>query len=450
MRLHRGTGPRRARGTLWAALCTLLVPALAWTAAFAQPAPSPETAPAAAAGAIPAAFFGMTYFERGDYPAPPVLMTGALGKGVGVTWPYLQHASICPTSPCAAFEWHATDLYAGMAASHGVEWFYAFDNVPRWAVSNTSGCGTYGEPADMCTNTATHLSDWTRYVTALVQRYDGTTGHGRIAIYELWNEPDNPEDWTDTTANLAALAVEAVRIIRANDAAKGIHTIIATPSGTAGFLAPFMSAYAAAGGSAADFDAVSLHAYYASAKCAGLPAPCAEAVLNDAAAFKAEMARLGLAGRPLFDTEGSFGSAEDYGALTGEEQVAFVARWHLLHWSGGVSRMMWYAADNGTWGTLCATTNPCTLNAAGAAYNQVYGWMVGAAMPAPCASSDTVWTCTLIDPAGAQTLAVWNTRGSSSYTVPSGYGHYKDLAGNTETIAGGTVGVGIQPILLTP
>jgi hypothetical protein len=294
-----------------------------------------------------------------------------------------------------------------------------------------------------------HLSDWTNYVTALVQRYDGTAGHGRILIYEMWNEPQNNQDWTDTTANLAVLAREAVRIIRANDVAKGIHTIITTPSGGASFLGSFMTAYLAAGGSASDFDAVSLHAYYAASNCRSLPVPCAEAIINDASSFKAQMASFGLSGKPIFNTEGSWGSS-NYDVLTSAQQVAFTARWYLLHWSSGISRMMWYAADNTVWGTLCATQRPCVLTPAGVAHNQVYSWMVGATMSTPCTANGTVWTCGLLTSAGIQTLAVWNTAGSSSYTIPSGYGHYKDLAGKMNTISGSTVTIGIQPILLTP
>ena len=79
--------------------------------------------------------------------------------------------------------------------------------------------------------------------------------------------------------------------------------------------------------------------------------------------------------------------------------------------------------------------------------------MVGSTMNQNCAlisGSTIVWTCGLKNSAGVQTQAVWNTSGYSSYTVPSGYAHYKDLAGNTTAISGSTVTIGIQPILLVP
>jgi hypothetical protein len=320
----------------------------------------------------------------------------------------------------------------------------------RWAVANTSTCGTNGNSSDTCTGMVAHLSDWDNYVTNLVQRYDGTTGHGRIAVYEIWNEPANPQDWTDTQTNLAILAREVVKIIRANDAAKHISppTQISTPSGPASYFGGFMNAYVAQGGSPSDFDSVSLHAYYAVSDCGGLPAPCAEAVANDASAFRSQMASHGLSGKPLIDTEGSWGSPADYGSLTSAQQVAFTGRWFLMHWSLGITRMMWYAMDNSQWGTFCSGGGaPCPLSAAGTAYNEVYSWMVGSTMNSACTPAGTIYTCGLALGDGTQALAVWNTAGNSVYSPAAQYVKYKDLAGNSTNVSGG-VTIGIQPILL--
>jgi len=121
----------------------------------------------------------------------------------------------------------------------------------------------------------------------------------------------------------------------------------------------------------------------------------------------------------------------------------------LLLWAKGVSRHNWYSWNESAWGTMC-TGSPCTANANATAYQQIYNWMVGSTMTSNCAASGTVWTCGLKNSSGVQTQAVWNTAGSSTYTVSTGYGHYKDLAGNSNTISGSTVTIGIQPILLVP
>jgi hypothetical protein len=403
-------------------------------------APAMVALTAPASNVTPKSLFGMTYLDLTNYPNPPIISTGSLAKAVAVSWDKVQPASACPSSPCKSFTWGQLDNYAASAAAHGVDWFYDFDDVPLWAAADLSMCSR-----DSCAGTVARISDWGNWVTNLVQRYDGTKGHGRILIYEMWNEPNRPSSWKDTVQNLAILAREAVKIIRANDQAKGIHTFIDTPSGGPSFLKSFMAAYTSLGGSVSDFDAVSFHAYHSSDVCYGLPVPCAEAVLNDIAAMRSAMASVGMSNLPLWNTEG--GSGTD--SITGAQKAAHVARWYLIHWSAGVSRMMWYAADNREWSTLCAYS-PCHPNAAGVAYSQVYSWMVGSSMNVPCAENGTVYTCGLLTPGNVQMQAVWNVAGSSTYTVPPGYAHYRDLAGHTNAISGGSVVIGIQPILLIP
>jgi hypothetical protein len=385
---------------------------------------------------IPMSLFGMTYFDVGhDWPNPPIISTGSEAKGVRVSWNDVQPDSACSSVPCGAFNWRSIDERAAAAAAHGVDYFYDFDVVPLWASVNHTGA------------TMANLTAWDTWVTALAQRYDGTTGHGRILIYELWNEPDRSSSWNDTIQNLAVMAVHAVKDIRANDAVKGIHSLIDTPSGGPGFLTQFVPAYLAAGGSLSDFDAVSFHAYHSSNVCYGWPVPCAEAVLNDISDMRSAMATVGLANLPLWNTEGGTGTD----SITDTQKAAHVARWYLLHWSAGVTRMMWYAADSPDWSPLFIRGAPTpTPNQGGVAYNQVYSWMVGSMMSQPCAQNGAIFACGLLTSTGAQEQAVWNINGSSSYSVPAGYGHYKDVAGKTNTISGGTLTIGIAPILLVP
>ena len=397
--------------------------------------------PANKGAVIPKSLFGMTYMDLRNYPNPPIIATGSLAKAVAVSWNDVQPTSACPASLCNSFTWGQLDNYAASAAAHGVDWFYDFDVVPRWAAANPAMCS-----GDSCPGMVAHISDWDNWVTNLVQRYDGTKGHGRVLIYEMWNEPNRDSAWSDTVQNLAILAREAVKIIRANDQAKGIHTFIDTPSGGPSFLKSFMAAYTSRGGSVNDFDAVSFHAYHSRNVCYGLPVPCAEAVLNDIAAMRSAMASVGMSNLPLWNTEG--GSGTD--SITDAQKAAHVARWYLIHWSAGVTRMMWYAPDNREWSTLCAYYSTCHPNAAGVAYSQAYSWMVGNSMNVPCAEDGTVYTCGLLTPDNIQTQAVWNVAGSSSYSVPPGYRRYRDLAGNTNAISGSVVTIGIQPILLVP
>ncbi len=68
-------------------------------------------------------------------------------------------------------------------------------------------------------------------------------------------------------------------------------------------------------------------------------------------------------------------------------------------------------------------------------------------MNSPCTkAADSTWTCTLTR-GTAQTLAVWNSATTKSFTPPSQYTQYRDLAGNTVQVQG-SVTIGYNPILL--
>ena len=144
------------------------------------------------------------------------------------------------------------------------------------------------------------------------------------------------------------------------------------------------------------------------------------------------MNNVGAGSKPLWDTESSWadGTTDD---------LAYIAREHLFFWSQGVSRDYWYSYDSGG------------STAERVAVNQVYNWMVGSTMTAPCSASGTVWSCGLTDSSGKTTRAVWNTAGPSGYTITAGtWADYKKLDGSTNTVSGGTtsVSIGVEPILL--
>jgi hypothetical protein len=193
----------------------------------------------------------------------------------------------------------------------------------------------------------------------------------------------------------------------------------------------YLDKYFAAGGPTG-VDVMTIHPYW--------PAP--EAVIADINKTKAVMAKYGLSSKPLWVTEGSWGTTH----LPADQQSGFVARYYLSIWSTGVSRFYWYAWDDSVTGTLWdSQTGP---HPAAIAYQQTYNWMVGATMSSHCTmASDSTWTCRLTRPGGYQALAVWNSAATTSYKPASQYKHYLDLAGNTNPVSG-AVTIGYNPILL--
>lgn len=380
-------------------------------------------------GPIPPSFFGMTI---GDPMSWPTVSFGVMGKGSRIQWSYIE-----PTQ--GTRNWTRLDAHVNSAQTHGMRYLQPLVGAcPCWAAppSLQSQCTTnangYLSFPGMVNNTA----DWDSFVTAMATRYAGKID------YELSNEPD--QGFIGTTANMVTLTTHAYNIIRAIDP----KAIIVGPSYV---HANNLSAYYAAGG-VRTIDVNSIHGY---------PDPAndvPEAIQGFIAMpFLSVFSTYGISNKPLWDTEGSWGD-ESSGAIRDPNlQVAFVARYYLLHWSMGFSRLNWYiwrdAVDG--WGFLLnATTN--TLRPAAAAYQQVYNWMVGATMASPCSKNGStdiyhaIYSCDLTRSGGYQARAVWNTDRSSTYVAPSQYTQYRDLAGNTSSIPSNhQVTIGTQPILLT-
>jgi putative glycosyl hydrolase len=144
--------------------------------------------------------------------------------------------------------------------------------------------------------------------------------------------------------------------------------------------------------------------------------------------------------KPLWDTESS--------QCNSSTTASFVGQFELLHVFSAVDRHYWYAWDDGSCGPLWSST----LNAGGIAFAQVYNWTVGSAKSqSSCTVSGSVYTCDLTRQNGTRARAVWNTAGSSAYAITAGtWTDYKDLSGNTNSIASNanSVSISTAPILL--
>jgi hypothetical protein len=385
--------------------------------------------------AIPPTFFGLTVTYYKDWPTVPL---GILG-GTGIRWPSIEETK-------GVYNWTILDTWVSVANSHNVPFEFQSSQAPPWAVSDQSSCSRVTGAQGSCSADVTDLAGWNDFVTALTQRYNGKNGHGFIQIYELYIEPEN--FFKGQMANLVAQTNALYNAVRTNSPDSLVVGMgVDYPDA---YYAPgkYMDSYWAAGG-VKTLDAVAFHGYPHH----GNDVP--EIVNTFVPYVKAAMARNGIAATtPIWDTEGSWGDVMESGWNITDpgQQAAWVARSYLLHWSNGVSVFDWYSWDGYPWGALWYPTTPPSglssgINEAGVAYGQIYNWMVGATMSAPCSASGTVWSCGLTKPGSSQALAVWNTAGSASYTPAGQYTQYRDLAGTTHAITG-PVTIGIKPILL--
>ena len=323
------------------------------------------------------------------------------------------------------------DTFIAFNQARGSDIIYTFGRTPLWASSQPTAPGAYGPgecapPADM--------SAWDDYVTAIA-----THAAGRIKYWEIWNEPQDVNYYCGDMPTMVMMAQDASRIIKGIDPT----ALILSPGVTGGpgpaWLSTFLSA-----GATASVDVIAFHGYWSAT---------AEDVVNVISSYQTIMVANGVATWPIWDTESSWAGFGNLGTPTSSQQVGFIAKYYLLHWSQGVSRFVWYAYDGGpTWGglwTAAGGESPAAM-----AYAQAYRWMVGASLATPCSKDVTtgIWTCTLSRAGGYTAEAVWipdpTDEVALAFPVPAQYTVYRNLAGNVYTISNHSVLIGDQPILL--
>ena len=414
---------------------------------------------------VPATFFEMSALPVTDAPKIPV---GGLGHP-GFAWETIEQSK-------GVFDFRTFDNYVATAqqlglvdsATNTVNMSITLGLTPDWAVANQSSCST-PNAIPQCSAPPDNIQDWKNFLTALIQHYNGKT-QPHIRYYELWNEAQNTLYWTGTNAQLVALAAAAYPIIHQDP-----YSVLLSPSvaGPVGNVAPdsgvtWMTAYLQAGG-AQYADGGAFHGYLAQSTADGVPniipfpmpeqdsttgckafVNCFGSIVTKATQLRAVFDQNGLAGKPMYDTEGSWGN----GNITDlDTQIEWLARWYLLQ--AGLRSTLnlqlasWFAwGPQETWGNIETSGGQAT--AAGVAYGQVFTWVTGASIGQPCTgAANGTYTCLLSRPSGYLAQAVWNTTSSISYAPGAGYTQYRDLAGNVTPIsAGASVPIGAKPILI--
>jgi hypothetical protein len=281
------------------------------------------------------------------------------------------------------------------------------------------------------------MEDWDNFVRAIA-----THVGNRIKYWEMWNEANEHEYWSGGIPTLVTMTQHASQIIKSI----APNAMIFTPSAVGGDVdvSKFLDKFLAAGGG--EFvDGVAFHGYVNS-----VPA-IPEDVDRIVDIVRNVMDARGQGGKPLWDTEGSWGPSDH---LTGDDaRMAFVARHYILQWSKGVQRFYWYAWNDKDYGTLFEFRTR-TLERAGVAYSQLETWLLGARLTAPCsATADSTWTCDLMLAGGETGQIVWNAAvnipATISFTPASKFTQSVDLDGKIVRLPRGPIRIGAKPILLT-
>lgn len=399
-------------------------------------------------GAVPAALFSLTVHNNNNWPSVPFAAIRLWSTGT-----YWQNMNPAP----GVYDFTTFDQFLNSAQAHNVDVLYTFGEVPAWASSAPNMvCGTTGAPLGSCAPPNDLNSDgtgsnqhWKDFVTAVV-----THAAGQIRYWEVWNEPTVPGYWVGTNQQMLRLAQDAHSIIKSIDP----NALVTTPAPSTGIngVANWMGPYLALGGGQYA-DIITFHGYNWSTQPGVYPQP--EAIVPLVNNLKTVLVTNAQDNKPLWCTEGGWGDTTGNGFTDPDLHAAYLARHYLLQESEGVNRYYWFAWDNGvdSLGLPDGLWVPTTgITPAGVAYQQVENWMVGASPSGQCSSNGNIWTCTYTRANGYQAEAIWDTSKSCSNGVcstspqpaASTYLHYRDLAGNSTAISGGTVPVGAKPIWL--
>jgi hypothetical protein len=397
----------------------LIVPNAAWFGPSSEPEPlKPQSQP------FSLRFMGMHLLSPNRH-WPDIPIGGV--RTAGVSW-----AAIEPES--GKYDWSSLDNWVAQAKAHDVDVTYVILNTPQWASTRPNekcNRGRIGCAAPPKTEA------WKEFITTLSSRY-----RGKIANYELWNEPNADGYWTGSPDEMVKLASIAYPIIKANDPAA---TVVSPSPSSTGWPTPYdewLDAYLGAGGGKYA-DVIAWHGYLGRTN---VPAEAPEKLVEQIRSVRSVMAKHGVESMPLWNTEGGWG--KDSQLPDKEEQAAFLARWYLIQFTHGVSRAFWYQWDNPEWGTLWRESEGPTE--AAAAYSEVTKWLNGVTASTPCRknNSDEVWTCDLT--AGKEIYRVaWNPSRQKAPASTGAFTSYVNLAGRKAAVSGKSVPLlGPNPVLL--
>jgi hypothetical protein len=423
-------------------------------------------------GGVSGPFFGIATNVLTD-PWPASLVPVASWRSLvgSVKWADINTAD-------GTYDFSTLDQWLSKAQAGGQDVMFTMYATPSWASSRGVNCVSQGNPTGCVgpPNTACSFQSqngpgicdppddlncdgsgpnlhFQNFVTALLNH----VGPGKIKYWEMWNEPSVPHEWNAVAdcpsvpnaqyLMLARMAQDMRNIVTAVDS-KAMFT---TPA-PVGDVKDWMSGYLANSNGGSLADVIAFHGYV-SQTCQGCPVP--EDVLGIVQNLQNVTTSFGQQNKPLFDTEGSWGSQGGAPAIADpQQQAAFAARYYLVQMGAGVAKLYWYGWDFSDSGEFY-DTNTQALNAAGVAHKQIVKWTTGRTVQ-PCIQNGTQWSCSITGSAAA-TMAIWDTSqtcsggvcGTTNITAPQGFTSYLDVAGNTHSVSGGTVPVGAQPILLT-
>jgi hypothetical protein len=144
----------------------------------------------------------------GDPSTWPLVPVQILGKPIlQLSWGFLEPSQ-------GSYNWKDSDEWVAQCQSHSVPCIFSFGGVPKWAAAPGVNCGQF-----TCAGPPENQQDLTDFASAVAARYAG-----KIAIYELWNEPQAPDQFNGTEPQLVAMTKAIYAAVQQQDPAAEFST----------------------------------------------------------------------------------------------------------------------------------------------------------------------------------------------------------------------------------
>ena len=369
----------------WLPAAILAGLALPAALAVAQVQRVPELAP------VDLTYFGLVMNRARVSPPWPTVRFGSWRLwDAYVNWTNLEPAP-------GRWEFAGLDKMVGEAQDHGVNVLVPLAMPPRWASARPDEKGAYGpgssaEPARM--------EDWRNYVRTVATRFKG-----RVAEYQVWNEPSDKAFFTGGVDKLVAMTCEVYRILKAIDPA--IRVVSGGSAGGVGHVR-YLDQFLQSGG-AACIDVVAHHFY-------GFRlAP--EAVVPIIREVREVMRKNGVGHLPLWNTETGYWvqntdgepppievSSSGWRKLDADREFGAVMQRAFLLWRAeGLDRVYWYQWIDSVFGIADAAGRP---KPAAAHWDRAVDLMLGQRV-GPCIAAPPNFSCQLTPARGAGQAVAW-------------------------------------------
>ncbi len=385
------------------------------------------------ANPVTAEYFGLHLHRAfSTTPWPPVPFGSWRLWDAKVHWPQVEIEK-------NRFDWRILDREVDLAAKHHVDLLMTYGFTPEWASATPSSpaIGRFhpgGRARGEAVGDIADLEDWRNYIRTQALRYKG-----RIMYYEIWNEPNLPENRIiGTPERMLVLAKAAYVTLKQVD--PNIKVISPPPINADGV--EWLDRYLELGGGQYA-DIIGYHFYTRTRP---------ESMLKLILPVKEMMRKHGQGDKPLWNTESGWIRNPRTDHIDPVQQApGWAARAYILNWAAGVERFYWYAWDDDGGDSIPFTEeDESTTTISARAYAEIQKWLIGARIES-CENDDAgTWVCKLSRPSTGSAWIVWNEDHAVKFDIPKSWPVQTcaKLVGERSPAGAGAVDVGEIPILL--